>query len=88
MNNETYIVFFGMLGIFLILLHRVKYACPPSRIEYRYIKRSFQQEQNNLAPVGEILTGMFDDPNKTNVQKNSNKETINPQQVALSLKYA
>ena len=51
MNVNTYMVFFALSGIFLIALHKMKYACPPARIEYRHIKRDFediQRDENEL----------------------------------------
>ena len=60
MEPETYIVFFGMLGVFMLALHRMKYSCPPARIEYRYIKRDFQEAQDNPAEISELVTGMFE----------------------------
>ena len=62
MYNETYIVFFGMLGIFLISLHRMKYMCPPSRIEYRYIKRTFAQQQatDEIGQYTDLIAGKYE----------------------------
>ena len=62
MNNETYIDFFGMLGIFLISLHKMKYMCPPSRIEYRYIKRTFAQQQSmdETGQYGGLTAGEYE----------------------------
>lgn len=36
--------------------------CPPPKIEYRFIPRTFEEEQNNPAMVSEIFKDMFEEP--------------------------
>ena len=81
MKAETYIVFFGMLGIFLIALHRMKYACPPARVEYRYIKRGFQETQDNPPEMGEMITGVFEPSGIAKPQKKAQNGEIKAQKV-------
>tara|TARA_Y100000389_G_scaffold6526_1_gene6258 strand:- start:6642 stop:6905 length:264 start_codon:yes stop_codon:yes gene_type:complete len=75
MQGETYIILFVMLGIFFISLHRMKYSCPPARIEYRYIKREFDEYQDNPVEINEMMTGLFEtkDLPKTQ-QRNKTKQ--------------
>ena len=60
MQGETYIILFAMLGIFFISLHRMKYSCPPARIEYRYIKREFDEYQDNPPEITDLISGVFE----------------------------
>ena len=36
--------------------------CPPPRIEYRFIPRSFKEEQDSPVPVSQIFDQMFNQP--------------------------
>lgn len=38
------------------------HKCPPPKIEYRYIPRTFKQEQDNPARVSQIFSKMFEEP--------------------------
>jgi len=56
------------IGLFIgVLLITVGYVnqlqkCPPPTIEYRYIPRTFKEDQDNLPQVSEIFTKMFQEP--------------------------
>jgi len=58
---KSLIVFFIFMGVIFILIGQ-KYNnefCPPPRIEYRYIPRSFEQEQMDRVPILATYGKMF-----------------------------
>lgn len=36
--------------------------CPPSKVEYRYVPRTFVEEQNEPVPMEDIFGKMFREP--------------------------
>ena len=50
-----------ILGFVMIIIEitRAYYKCPPNRTVYRYIPRSFKEEQENPIPINDILNDMF-----------------------------
>jgi len=36
--------------------------CPPPKVEYRYIPRTFDQEQDNPVRVSQLFNNMFQEP--------------------------
>lgn len=54
-----------LLGIFLIYVafKTSKQKCPPPRIEYRFVPRTFREEQQNPVKVSDIFYNIFNDPN-------------------------
>ena len=52
------------LGFLMIVIDTTKmyYKCPPNKIEYRYIPRSFTDEQDNPVPIKTIFGKMFENP--------------------------
>jgi hypothetical protein len=56
-------IIFVVSVIFLIIgVTKSYYKCPPNRIEYRYIPRTFKEEQDSPIPVSEIFNNMFKMP--------------------------
>ena len=53
--------FFAILMIAIGYINQLK-KCPPSRVEYRYIPRTFQEEQDNPVKVSELYEQMFNEP--------------------------
>lgn len=51
-------------GIFLILLGYVnqQHQCPAPTVEYRYIPRTFEQDQDNPVRVTQLFDKMFNEP--------------------------
>lgn len=50
-------------GIFIVIdVTKMYYKCPPNKIEYRYIPRSFNDEQDNIVPIKSIFGKMFENP--------------------------
>jgi len=62
-NEIMNIVLFTLLfaGMLLIAVGfiRSQRHCPPAKIEYKFIPRSFQEEQENPVPVTDIFARMF-----------------------------
>jgi len=49
------------MGIAVGYVNQVK-KCPPPKIEYRYVPRTFEQEQENPVKVSELYHTMFTQP--------------------------
>ena len=64
LNIRTLIIFILLIaGIFIIIdITKMYYKCPKNKIEYRYIPRSFNDEQENIVPIKSIYGKMFDNP--------------------------
>ena len=64
LSIRTLIGFLLLLaGIFIIIdITKMYYKCPQYKIEYRYIPRSFNEEQDNLVPIKAIFGKMFENP--------------------------
>lgn len=48
---KSIILFFLFLGIISIIYGNNYNFCPPPRVEYRYIPRTFEQEQLDRTPI-------------------------------------
>lgn len=55
------LLFFGTLMIAVNIAYMYK-QCPPERIVYKYIPRTFEEEQNSPIPVTEVFADMFNQP--------------------------
>jgi len=55
------LTFLGIIAIAVGYVNQVK-KCPPPVIEYRYIPRTFQQDQDNPVKISELYHTMFSDP--------------------------
>uniref|UniRef100_A0A6C0J501 Uncharacterized protein n=1 Tax=viral metagenome TaxID=1070528 RepID=A0A6C0J501_9ZZZZ len=55
------IMFAGILSVTVGYVNQLK-KCPPPKIEYRYIPRTFEQEQDNPVKVSELYNTMFTQP--------------------------
>ena len=62
---KSIVLLLAMIGIILIAVGYVKsnLQCPPPRIEYRYIPKTFDDEQNVHTPVLSMagMNSMFED---------------------------
>lgn len=54
-------VFFGVLCI-AIAITKNQQSCPPPQIVYKYIPRTFEEEQENPVYVSDIFQSMFSQP--------------------------
>lgn len=55
------LTFLGIIGIAVGYVNQIK-KCPPSKVEYRYIPRTFEQDQENPVKVIEMYNSMFMQP--------------------------
>ena len=56
------LMFAGVLAITIGYVNQVK-SCPAPIIEYRYIPRTFTQEQDHPVKISELFNSMFTEPN-------------------------
>jgi hypothetical protein len=61
---RTLVVILTFMGIMNIIVGYInqKQTCPEPKIEYRYIPRTFEQDQNNPVKVSDIYSTMFNQP--------------------------
>ena len=64
LSIRSIIMFLLFLAFIMIIIDVTKMncKCPPNKIEYRYIPRSFEDEQDNIVPIKTIFRKMFDSP--------------------------
>ena len=53
--------FVGIVAIIIGYINQIK-TCPPSKVEYRYIPRTFEDEQNDPVKVTKLFRDMFEEP--------------------------
>lgn len=59
MLTNFLVLFFGLVLVYISYNSSMK-ACPIPRVEYRYVPRTFKEEQNEPAKPSEIFAAMFD----------------------------
>ena len=61
---RTFVFLLAYLGVMAVVVGFVLQSrqCPPPEIEYRYIPRSFQEDQDNPQRVSAIYDAMFKEP--------------------------
>lgn len=55
------LMFMAFLSITIGYVNQTK-VCPPAKIEYRYIPRTFDQEQNEPVKISQLFNSMFVEP--------------------------
>jgi hypothetical protein len=55
------LTFAGIISVVVGYINQLK-KCPPPKVEYRYIPRTFQQDQENPVKVSELYGTMFTEP--------------------------
>ena len=55
------ITFFGVIAIVVGYINQIK-KCPPPKVEYRYIPRTFQEDQDNPVKISELFNSLFVEP--------------------------
>jgi hypothetical protein len=55
------LLFFGIMSVVIGYVNQTK-GCPAPKVEYRYIPRTFQQEQDDPVRVSQIFNTMFEEP--------------------------
>lgn len=58
---KSLVLFLLYIGIILIAIGYIKsnQRCPPPRVEFRYIPRTFKEEQENPTPVLSVYGSLF-----------------------------
>jgi len=61
---KTLIITLMIVGIIFIAIGYINtnQNCPPPIVQYRYIPRTFDEEQNNQLPILSVYGKMFDNP--------------------------
>ncbi len=64
MITKIAIIFLMFLGILFlaIAITRNTQQCPPQKVIYKYIPRTFEEEQNEPVYVSDIFADMFSQP--------------------------
>jgi hypothetical protein len=59
---RSIILFFTFIGVILITVGYVKtnMECPPPLVKFKYIPKTFDEEQNNPVPITNLFGKMFD----------------------------
>jgi len=55
------LTFIGIMSVVVGYINQLK-KCPPPKIEYRYVPRTFQQDQENPVKISELYNTMFTEP--------------------------
>lgn len=55
------LAFIGIIALVVGYVNQLK-QCPPPKVEYRYIPRSFEEDQNDPAKVSQLFRTMFEMP--------------------------
>ena len=53
--------FVGIVAVIIGYINQIQ-TCPPPKVEYRYIPRTFEDEQNDPVKVSKIFKNMFETP--------------------------
>jgi hypothetical protein len=51
-----------ILGSYMIIVHVTKISCPPTRIEYKYIPKNFEEKLIGEIPISDTFADMFAKP--------------------------
>jgi len=64
MNNKNIIIFLLFIGSVLIIIGLTKRetACPKQKVVYKYIPRTFEEQQDEPVFVSDIFQTMFSQP--------------------------
>jgi hypothetical protein len=55
------LTFIGMMAVCIGYINQIR-KCPPPKVVYRYIPRTFEDDQNNPVSVLELFNSMFMEP--------------------------
>ena len=56
---RSLIIFFFFIGVIFIMMGERHNICTPPRVEYRYIPRTFEQEQVDKVPILSTYGDLF-----------------------------
>lgn len=59
---RSIILFFTFIGVIFITIGYVKVnmKCPPPLVKFKYLPKTFNEEQNNPVPITNIYGNMFE----------------------------
>ena len=62
---KSLVILMLVIGICMVVIgyNKSNQTCPPNRVEYRYIPKTFEQEQEAPVPVLSVFGKMFQDEN-------------------------
>ncbi len=62
-NMKSLVILLLIIGICMVVIgyNKSNQICPANRVEFRYIPRTFEQEQETPAPVLSVFGKMFQD---------------------------
>lgn len=63
-NVRNFILLLLLFGFTLLVIDvtRIYFKCPPSKIIYRFVPRTFKEEQDNPVLVSDLFKTMFENP--------------------------
>jgi len=61
---KSIILFLFVVGLVMTVsgYHKQNQTCPPPKVVYKYIPKTFEEEQNNPVKVSQIFADMFEEP--------------------------
>ena len=61
---QAIVVLLLLIGVIALIIGYVNQLkqCPPPKVEYRYIPRTFTEEQNDPVKVTQLFRNMFEEP--------------------------
>jgi len=55
------LTFIGIVAVIIGYINQIQ-QCPPPKVEYRYIPRTFDDEQSDPVKVSKLFRNMFEEP--------------------------
>jgi hypothetical protein len=55
------LTFIGIIAVIIGYINQIQ-QCPPPKVEYRYIPRTFDDEQADPVKVSKLFRNMFEEP--------------------------
>jgi hypothetical protein len=59
---KLYSIFIFIIALLLVIRTTITNVCPPPRIEYRFVPRTFKENSDDPIKVSEIFKSMFEKP--------------------------
>lgn len=82
-QNLSVLVFISGIILLVYYINKTKMKCPPNKIKYKYLPRSFEQEQEDLPRPSNVFSEMFKLPStwigysEINQEKEDNSDIDN-----------
>ena len=78
-QNLSVLVFLSGIIMLVYYMAKTQNECPPSKIKYKFLPRSFEKEQEDLPRPSNVFSDMFKIPSTwigyTNIDSEENKDT-------------